>query len=343
MATSKPEQFEETSKTEAGIIWQNYLNSLTPEEREGEASKTLVKRDFQNRTITDRSYNKFCTKNFLSYNKQKLNHTTNFNDSELPQENRKSPVIAGYSTKRIDQIVSNHTTSFVQKTSFHTTNLEKSAQKTSFHTTNSMKVVKPKLEQWSFLYLLKSAKLSDCFLTERLSIKKISKELEIKARSAQEIIRRLIKKGLVIRKEWMDGKYGWTVYQIPKYIMESVQISSFHTTNSAPVSSSLFNITTGEKKEKLVSSEEKSEVEEWNRINYDPLKQYGFGTNQIRQLRSRKIFQARDVQEFINRFAWDLTDAKKRKKIKDPISYFMGIVGKGIFYESSPDYPGREK
>jgi len=187
-------------------------------------------------------------------------------------------------------------------------------------------------------------------------------------------IYRLIKKGLLRKIEHKSGKGGYQILAIEDHIykdliqhmssMDSVTSSvttrnsnsvtnqnSSHAHNSVtnsvthPLSSSSSSFNTNKdtntNNEDNINDPNQQNIfglpEEWMSINYERLKDFGFGTTQLKQLYKLEIYTSEDIQEYIDRLDYDIVHNDKSFR-SGLLNGFMGILRKGDGYSPPNGY-----
>ena len=190
--------------------------------------------------------------------------------------------------------------------------------------------------------------LANQILNPRISIKKALQILE--------------KKGFLIRKKFKNGRGGWTIFELPKFVYQEIlQTDSqaklrqnwsktgvkvehkpeYKPEYPAPSSSiiSLSNsksyITTttnreiSDKKNQEMSDAEKR----WALIQTpEILKKIGFGKSHIEQIKNKYDFEPEQISEFLQIFSYDLQKGyleRIEKKGVPVLSYFFGALKRG--------------
>jgi predicted transcriptional regulator len=195
--------------------------------------------------------------------------------------------------------------------------------------------------------------------TSSLSIEHIALSCKTTKASAQKTIQRLEKKFILKRKEFKNGRSGWTKYELPEYIYQELLFNetqnklkanlgqSWDKVETEPrtelktmaLSSSgnnILNTTTTGGAKNLQSTDLSSE---WLNVDIEPLSMIGFTKTHLLQIASQNILSAELVQGSIYTYAFDLQENGKAKTItNDPISYFMGILRKGNPYAPPSNY-----
>jgi len=198
------------------------------------------------------------------------------------------------------------------------------------------------LQKKIVIFIYNLCKISRDKKTDGISIAQISENCESTVKSTKTAINRLIKKNILFRESFKNGRGGWTVYLIPNNVYQeiitdtklipnwyqtSTKLTSELTSEVIPSShsnSSIIynNITTTEK-------EVVKEIgEEYKKIDFSSLEKIGFGITQISQLAELKI-PPDLIQESINHFAFGLENSEKTKSYKEPLNVLMGTLRSG--------------
>ncbi len=77
--------------------------------------------------------------------------------------------------------------------------------------------------------------------------------------------------------------------------------------------------------------------EEWEQINFEPLREFGFSSTQLKQLHSKSLNTPEVIQESINHFAFGIEHNPKVKKYPEPLNVLMGVLRKGLIW-TEKDY-----
>ena len=151
--------------------------------------------------------------------------------------------------------------------------------------------------------------------------------------SVRRAIIRLINRGLLIRANYKDGLGGWTQYELPQEVYDTLvglKINSKPTTQPTqivPSSSSDLNTTTtgGNKTEKNGYI---------NVVIPEAIKKIGFGELQLNQLYEIENLSVENVQQSLNHFAFDFSEQKIIIRT-NPLNFLMGSLRKGGYTSSS--------
>jgi|GEM_PF-1093828 len=192
--------------------------------------------------------------------------------------------------------------------------------------------------------------------TYPLSIHQIAYKCKCTIKTVKNAINRLIKKKILFRNSFKNGRGGWTIYAIPNYIFQEIlnfenkskEMIKWEQSDSklAPKlaseliatgsSSSIYiKTTTGDSQ----NSVESKLNQEWQDLDIEPLENIGFTITHLSQLAIQNKLSSKIVQDSIYAFAFDLEQNNRAKSIKgDVINYFMGILRNGKPYAPPSNY-----
>jgi DNA-binding HxlR family transcriptional regulator len=187
--------------------------------------------------------------------------------------------------------------------------------------------------------------------TEALTLEYISDYTQIGKSVIKNTLQRLENKNCIMRKEYKNGRGGWTKYALRDDIFHDLlRLEKDHQLDknneqidnkvgakpradsslSSSISSNL--VTTREEFKKFLP-------ENWEHIETDDLSKIGFTREHLLQLCKNENLNPEIVQESINAFAFDLEENGKADRIKgSPLGYFMGILRKGLPYFPPENY-----
>jgi len=187
--------------------------------------------------------------------------------------------------------------------------------------------------------------------TKPLTLEYIADHVKTKTGTVKMTIRRLEMKGSIIRKEFKNGRSGWTKYELPNDIFHEVLqlesdnkvVTNWEQTDNkvgtklvtkpitTPLSSSIsYNNTTTENKENFEKVDLLATLpKDWLKINFNPLHEIGFSETQLCQLAEENLNTPEIVQESINHFAFGLANNEKYKEYTNPLNVLMGVLRKG--------------
>ena len=206
--------------------------------------------------------------------------------------------------------------------------------------------------------------------TTAISSAFIVQTCETSTNTARKSIQVLEKKGYLTRKEFKHGRGGWTKYEVNESVFNemgqlkaegkiwgltsnklvtnwekhSTQTST-QTSNSGPSSSSyLNNINTTTTNEVTASKNHLPDA--WLEIQTPAiLKDLKFGINIVRQICEANLMSPENLQMSFDAFAFDIQENNilEKKKIGDPLRYFMGIMRKKNPYLPPSNYQSDEE
>jgi predicted transcriptional regulator len=202
--------------------------------------------------------------------------------------------------------------------------------------------------------------------TSPLSLENVAQSCNTIIDTAKKSLQRLEKEGFIKRLAFKSGRGGWTVYALNEIVYQEIRIhlnrdhwddigdklgtnrgqiedklgteSGTQPGTTRPYSSSYLDntyldITT------TIEDAKSGLPSDWESIDYSPLLPIKFGMPQVRQIFSKGMLSADQVQASIDAFAFDLRVNQKDKAIKvDPLRYFVGILIKGGVYNAPSNY-----
>jgi len=185
--------------------------------------------------------------------------------------------------------------------------------------------------------------------TDPVTISQLANACKTTPASAQVTTRRLMKKCVLIRASFKNGRGGWTRYELPENIyselfnletqnkLETNQEQSQNKARSQPGTESR---TTGSSSnsENLNLKNQTTNTdlsEDWLEIiTPQSIKDIGFGRSQLIQVSKKGQLSAEDLQKSLDQFSYDLENQAIHPRT-GPLNYFMGIVNKnGVAYIS---------
>jgi biotin operon repressor len=192
-------------------------------------------------------------------------------------------------------------------------------------------------------YLCQECKKTRSKVTEPLAIEHLTSALKRTQNAIKTSIKRLQKKGCIIRVKFKNGRGGWSQYEIPEDIYhEAIQHETEYkigtkwvqtgykqgsepgtelSTNTLSSSSELIKTTTTE-----LSNE-------WN-FDISPYARFGFSISQIKQLAMLGIISATDVEQSLIEFSYDLDNNILPPIKTNKINFLMGLLRRGHSYVS---------
>lgn len=204
------------------------------------------------------------------------------------------------------------------------------------------------------LLIYQECKKSRSKITDPLTLEYIGHQIKSDKRTVKTSIYRLEVKGYLLRKEYKNGRGGWTRYELPKEVFHELlqsessnkpitnrqqtdnkvvsEVATQPITNPSSSSSYIYKTTTT----KL--------PDEWLNIELSEASSFGLTSNHLLQLYKIGGYDPVVIEDSIQYFLFDLKHNNKAKEIKtNPLSYFMGILKRvGVYavpdnYESPKD------
>lgn len=197
------------------------------------------------------------------------------------------------------------------------------------------------------------SKLNPNRLTEKITKDYILMNTEIPKGSIKTTVARLKGKGIIQIIEYKDGRGGYCVYRLADYIFNEILVTEANNgtqtehkqatqrdteqDTTVPSSSSDINI---------INTTTKELSEEWEQIQTPPiLKSLNFGKNVMLQVMRRELVSAKEYQDSLDCFAFDIeaNDLINKKSIRNPVAYFMGIMNRKEPYQPPANYEADEE
>lgn len=181
------------------------------------------------------------------------------------------------------------------------------------------------------IYIMKSVKQRDGYLTGKLIIKELADELGMKENSLNKALNILFKNKILIREKTKEGRNGWIILSVSKVVTSFTKImfgnkKKLGTEKPQLVSSLSSSFTT--------RAEERAKKEQpWSTIKFDKLKPIGFHRGHLDQIIRMRKFTVQQIQKTIDDFYSDLFSGKVVIKT-NALSFLMGILKRGNLYES---------
>ncbi|WP_150466072.1 hypothetical protein [Francisella sp. SYW-2] len=152
-------------------------------------------------------------------------------------------------------------------------------------------------------------------VTKKMNLSLIEKNLGNDKNLIKQAIYRCVKKNAISLENIKRGRGGWCTYRLSKEIYKT-----YIDNNNIDYNDIDYNDI------------------DYNDIDYSPLKEFGFGKNQIRQLKMKSSLSSEDIQNSINHYSWALNDEKRYNELKksgfatekNPIKGLMGTMLKGF-------------
>jgi hypothetical protein len=223
------------------------------------------------------------------------------------------------------------------------------------------------LQRDALRYVFDSCRFRGSKISGPIVIQNLAISLKSTPAAVRKAIQRLEQKGSLKRAGYKDGRGGWTEYQIPDDIYGALLLDetrakvepNLSQTRAkvepelepqlrprGPSSSSVLGLknlkttTTGAG----VSDNIDPLPGDWDQIDSTPLADLGFSRAHLIQLARDGKLSVEEVQDSIHFFAFDLKRNGKGKEIKGPpVSFFMGILRKGVPYAPPSNFESPEE
>jgi hypothetical protein len=185
--------------------------------------------------------------------------------------------------------------------------------------------------------------------------------------SAQKTIQRLEGKELIRRVSFRNGRGGWTRYEVAQDVFQEIlhlESQDKLRTNLGQTSDEVRSQPRTERRTSSSSSSSVLDLEnlkttttgagvpdnidplpgDWDQIDSTPIADLGFSRAHLIQLARDGKLSVEEVQDSIHFFAFDLKRNGKGKEIKGPpVSFFMGILRKGVPYAPPSNFESPEE
>ena len=225
------------------------------------------------------------------------------------------------------------------------------------------------------LFIYESCKISRSPMSDPFTLEAIANACATTPNTAEGTLRRLVKEGFLFKIDGKKGRGAWHIYGLPEdiyqeilrldsggklqtslvqspYKIQTEPRTETRTTVSSSSSSSLYmnkKLTTEE--EPMQNSKSSDLPPEWLEIEFTELVELGlrfddrfeFGNKQLFQWFSRKYCTAKEAQESINHFTFQLRNAKKEDFHKGPFVYFMGTMARDHYFNRPDGYVSPEE
>lgn len=221
------------------------------------------------------------------------------------------------------------------------TNRQQSGNKVATKTTFSELVG---LQRNIIILICHECKNSRSRTTEALTLEYISIALKCSAGVVKTTIQRLEKKGCLLRKEFKNGRGGWSKYELPDSIYHDAirtETDNKLTTKWQQTDNKVATKPATELATSLSSSSSFLNIketttqlsDEWS-FDITPYAKFGFMTSQLRQLASCGVISAADVEQSLIEFNYDLTNNALPAIKTGKINFLMGLLRSGHSYVS---------
>lgn len=182
---------------------------------------------------------------------------------------------------------------------------------------------------------------SDC--THPLTIDYISHQVGASKKTLKTSICRLEVKNCLQRKEYKNGRGGWTRYGLPRSIfnelIQSENINKLTTKCQQSANKVTSKLTTKAQHSSSSNITTTTLPEGWSEISLEEAAGFGLTENHLLQLANIGEYEPSIIQDSIQHFLFDLKYNGKGKEIKtNPLTYFMGILKRYRVYASPDNY-----
>ncbi|MCE3237376.1 MAG: hypothetical protein K0R24_357 [Gammaproteobacteria bacterium] len=165
-----------------------------------------------------------------------------------------------------------------------------------------------------------------------ISTEEICHTLKISVERARNLIFRITQKGGVKVTQRKSGQNAYRVFELPKSLYQWMidQQNNRGVRLPEPLANPLANSLYSNSS--LINKKTTNSLpEDWKKINYEPLVEFGFSETQLQQLYETHATMPEIIQESIHHFAYGLEYNEKTKayKKKDPLNVLMGVLRKG--------------
>jgi predicted transcriptional regulator len=176
------------------------------------------------------------------------------------------------------------------------------------------------------------------------SVDYLSSALQTSAGTIKNAIIRLVRKGVLSKESFKNGRGGWTQYRLLEgtyqdllqHESDSKVIANYEQTGSKVVAQLVAQpvASSPSSSSYIINTTTTREGDGWNLISIpSSLKEIGCGSSQIQQLANLGMLNPLDVQESLEAFAYDL-DAGKVRSQGSKLGFIMGILRKSGKYVS---------
>lgn len=201
-------------------------------------------------------------------------------------------------------------------------------------------------DQKLFFFVIKYCASNGSLSTEWVISSEFDSNLEMPRNSRETSIKRLTKKGLLIRNKGKRGRNGVITLEVTEAVKsEALSYITSHRLvgeykvqqefNKGFYNSNSYINTTTETKNELPPA--------WSSIDYSDLEQIGFSSTQIKQLYDQNLNTPEGIQLSINHFSFGLENNPDVKKYPDPRKILMGVLRKGGLWTEKDYISPQEK
>jgi hypothetical protein len=223
------------------------------------------------------------------------------------------------------------------------------------------------LQRGTVLFMYSLCRAAGTRATENVRLDAIASNLETTPGAIKETIKRLVAKGFIQRVDFRAGRGGFSSYALPEGIYRQLfelesgnklgtnreqtgnklgaqpgtQLGTSPSSSSSVLDSKSLKTTTTEAE---FTDKKDQQYSAWNSVDPSPLAEFGFTQSHVIQLARDGKLSVEEVQDSIHFFAFDLKRNGKGKEIKGPpVSFFMGILRKGVPYAPPSNFENPEE
>ena len=180
-------------------------------------------------------------------------------------------------------------------------------------------------------------------VTEPLTIEYLTASLNRTYDAIKTSIKRLEKKGCIIRVKFKNGRGGWSQYEIPEdiyhdalhcetgYKVSTNQVQSRYKLGSEPGSE--LGTTVSSSSSLNINKTTTELSDEWN-FDITPYARFGFTQTQLKQVASLGTITATDVEQSLIEFSYDIDNNALPIIKTTKINFLMGLLRSGNTYIS---------
>ncbi|MDZ4662892.1 MAG: hypothetical protein SGJ18_14865, partial [Pseudomonadota bacterium] len=196
------------------------------------------------------------------------------------------------------------------------------------------------LQKNMLLSIYESCRFTGSKITSAIAIENLAHSAESTPAAARKAVQRLEEKGVLIRKEFKNGRGGWTKYELPDVVYQQVMFSQTEAKVEPNLGQTRAKLRpevepevrpeSSSSSSSLLNNKTTTTDPAWNEIDLSPLDGLiGFTRSHVEQIIRRNVLTPEQVQMSIYAFAFDLEENGKGKAINSPLNYFMGVLNKG--------------
>ena len=199
------------------------------------------------------------------------------------------------------------------------------------------------LQRNIIIFIYYECKNSRSKVTGTLTLEHIAKSIECSTETAKTTLKRLKKKGCLMRVESKNGRGGWSQYELPDNIYHEVLRNETENklgTNWEQTGNKVGTQPGTEPGTNPSSSSDLSLLktttnlsDEWN-FDITPYSRFGFTASHIKQIATLGIISAADVEQSLIEFSHDLDNNALPKIKTNKLNFLMGLLRVGQSYVS---------